>query len=243
MDPVIVVALVAAAVSLATSAASLYRQKQLAEQQRKSEKGLVCLRHDLDQRTAREDRERNEAEQLNLYREPLLFAAKELTHQIEYIRKGNYLDYLNGGDPHRSRIALLGTLYRLGTYWATVASLYGTVNLLRFEQNTATAHIAEILDETEGVFARDGDDYGGAALMVWREEQRAIAELMQRYAPEGRTVIGFATFVQRYDDDFAPWFQGWERDLTSPGVESSPRLQVLQTLTSRLIVELETDRT
>jgi hypothetical protein len=255
METGVVVALIAAVVALGTSLITVYNQralardqkdlaesqdassKAMAKSQQKASEKLELLRHELEAEGGREERERDAEEQLNLYREPLLYAAEDMSHRIRNIREMGLLGYLNSPDEHRQQMAMLGTLYRFGKYWGTVDSLYGTVNLLQFNRNPATKDVADLLDLIGSAFASDKPDYGGGTLMVWREEQRAIAELMQRDTG-GKTVIGFATFVRLYPSEFAPWFSAFERDLRLEGIEASPRLKALQTRVDRLVAEL-----
>jgi hypothetical protein len=238
----VVVALIAAVAGFVTSLVSLVRQRQIAEQQNQAEAALVRLRDELEERRGREARERDAAGQLTRYREPLLDASKDLFHRVRNIREMGFLGYLQAADEQRSRMALLGTLYRLGKYWGTVESLYGTVNLLAFERNPSTRAVADVLTRIGTAYAGDSPKYGGRDLMVWREEQKAIAELMQRGSPDDKLVIGFATFVERYDDELAPWFAQLEQGLRTPGIESSPRLGAVQEALRELVELLERDR-
>jgi hypothetical protein len=257
MDAEVVAALIAAAVAVVTSLVAIYQQralanhqeevarrqqestKELSERQQDSSEKLERLRDQLNAERDREKRERDAEEQLILYREPLLDAAKDLSHRIRNICKMGFLGYLNSADEHRKRMAMLGTLYRFGKYWGTVDSLYGTVNLLQFERNPATKDVADLLTQIGTTFASDSRTVGGRTLMVWREEQRAIAELMQRNAPGRKPVIGFATFVRQYSTEFAPWFTVFERDLLLEDIEASPRLAVLQATIDRLVEQLQ----
>lgn len=141
-----------------------------------------------------------------------------------------------------SKWQCLATLYRFGKYWGTVESLYGTVNLLLFERNASTKDVADLLNQIGGIFASDSPRVGGLKLMIWREEQRAIAELMQRNASGGKPVIGFATFVRQYSAEFAPWFAAFERDLLLEDIESSPRLATLHATIDRLVAHLDGTR-
>lgn len=249
MDVAIIVALIA----LLGTVASLGWQAWVSRQQREADQALAAsqheasaelerLRDELARQRQADEHERDAAGQLDLYREPLLAAAKDLHHRIRNIREQGFLGYLAAGESQHSRMALLGTFYRLGKYWGTVDSLYGSVDLLQFERNAATKDVAGLLDRIGTTFAGDGYDVGGRTLMVWREEQRAVAELMQRDAVRGRAVIGVASFVERYDRDFAVWFKGWDDGLRTSGIESSARLARLQELSAELMDRLQAER-
>lgn len=242
METPVVVALIAGVIALCTSVISVLQQRSTGARQERAEEALLQLRADLESRRDREARERDEAEQLARYREPLLHAAADLHHRLGNIRKHHFLAYLDADDPRRSRMAVLSTYFRLGRYWGTVESLYGTVNLLAFEQNPATREVAALLASVGRGFATDRPELGGRTLMVWREEQRAIAELMQRGASQDQPVIGFATFVDRFDRELAPWFAELDKGLRTKGIEASPRLAVVQTQLGKLIAQLSRDR-
>jgi hypothetical protein len=241
VDTPLLVALVAAVAGLLTSSVSLFAQRRTAERQGKTQLEVVRLGKELDRQREVETRERDTAEQLARFREPLLDASRDLLHRVRNVREMGFLGYLDAQAP-RSRIAMLGTLFRFAKYWGTVERLYGTVSLLALESNSSTKHIANLLTTVGSRFADDSAQSGGQLLMIWREEQRAIAELMQRDAPADKPVIGFATFTERYEQDFARWFVDFEAALHSDGVARSPRLELLQEDLSRLVAELTAGR-
>jgi hypothetical protein len=234
---------------LVTSTVTWRKERQISERQERltraheqTEIEIAVLQDQFETRRERERRQHDAEVQLNLHREPLLEAARDLAHRIRNIRERGFLDYLNSPDDHRREIAMLGTFYRLGKYWGTVERLYGTVNLLQFERNETTRDVAALLDKVGKDFASDRPEYGGRTLMIWREEQRAVAELMQSGSARGKTVIGFATFIRRYEADFAKWFMELGGHLRIVGVEESPRLEALQTTLEEFVKLLQTER-
>lgn len=228
------VALIAAVARLATSVWTLRRQER-------SSRELATLQHDLTNKAKAEERQVAAKEQLDKSREPLLAAAEDLRARLWNIRNGGFLVYLHSADEHRRRVALLSSLYRLGKYWAIVEGLYSTVNSLRFETEDETKEVAGLLKEIETVFAADYVD--GHRLMVWREEQRAIAELMRPNGTvEPLAVVGFASFVSGYPTRFETWFSRLEADLQRTGIEGSKRLQELERLLDQLVQKLEAGR-
>jgi hypothetical protein len=86
------------------------------------------------------------------------------------------------------------------------------------------------------------DDAYGQEFMVWREEQRAIGELvLDSTTGEGpRSLMGFASFVRRYEQDFAAWFAPLSADLHAENVERNARLAKLQSSLGDLVEELGT---
>jgi hypothetical protein len=78
--------------------------------------------------------------------------------------------------------------------------------------------------------------------MIWREEQRAIGELICHDAGQQRkNCIGYAEFVRSYDERFKGWMGGLADDLRAPGAAAEPRLAALQDLFSQLVRKLDED--
>jgi hypothetical protein len=138
---------------------------------------------------------------------------------------------------------MLGTLYRFGSYWSIVEQLAESVNQLRFENEDETKDVAKLLTEIKNTFVSDDPDHGGRSLMVWREEQRGIAELMRSGETSAAlATIGFATFVDIYASRLSGWFAELEAGLRSPGLGSHGRLGELQRLLDDLIHALKRGR-
>jgi hypothetical protein len=78
--------------------------------------------------------------------------------------------------------------------------------------------------------------------MLWREEQRAIGEMMRRDGDEPGC-ISFASFATSYEDRFSRWFATFAADLEDPSSPTFDRLSNLQRVTARLVRELDVDRT
>jgi cyclopropane fatty-acyl-phospholipid synthase-like methyltransferase len=78
--------------------------------------------------------------------------------------------------------------------------------------------------------------------MVWREEQRAIGELMIGDSREkgNLKMLSFASFVEQYDSTFARWLANFEADLRSPRAETSPRLESLEHQFEQLVKAIAT---
>ncbi|MCM3487568.1 hypothetical protein, partial [Kocuria rosea] len=216
MDIAVVVALIAAVVGVLTAVAGIIaavitsrRQSRTAQDvaklQDKSANDLARLQEQLKLQARQEERFYAALEQLNRYREPLLAAARDVGHRLKNIRKGSFFAYLHHTDERRRLLALRSTLYRLGRYWAVVESLYESVNELRFTTEEETQRVASLLGKIGGEFASDA--YLSPQFMVWREEQRGIADLMREQVKPGENgVMGFARFMDAYDTRMAPWF-------------------------------------
>ena len=77
-------------------------------------------------------------------------------------------------------------------------------------------------------------------LMMWREEQRAIGELMRVNSDPPRC-LSFDSFARQYDEHFSPWFATFAAQLDPASTPSSERLAELQRLLAGLVRELDVD--
>lgn len=252
MDIAVVVALIAAGVGVLTAVAGLItamitsgRQNRTArdmgQRQAEAAQELARLQEQLRAQTRQEERLHAAIEQLNRYREPLLVAAQDVRDRLRNIREGSFLVYLHHRDDRRRLLALRSTLYRLGRYWAVVDILYESVSELRFTTEEETKNVASLLMKISRTFASDA--HGTPQFMVWREEQRGVADLMrERPAPGDEGVIGFARFMDAYDTTMAPWFAELEQDLQADNASTCHKLEVLHGLFEDLTSQLKAGR-
>jgi hypothetical protein len=223
------------------------QQRNLADAQSRSQIELEKLKHELDQSAKIEERSSVAKIQLDRYREPLLAAANELGDRIDNIRNRSFLFYLTVQD-QRAETALQSTLYRFAQYFAYTEILYTNVSIMRFESDVDTKAVASLLRAIAGIFATDSLDWSEISnsprLMLWREEQRAIGELMWGTSKEGmRACAGYASFANDYDRRFAKWFVTFAEDLKAGDAVDSERLARLQEILAKLVIQLDEDRT
>ena len=198
-----------------------------------------------DSRQRRQEHRLAAREKLDRYREPLLAAADALGSRVNNIRRDAFLIYLDV--PERRRTALLGTLFRFAQLFGWTEILYGTYERLRFEQDASTKLVADALRDIGRLLAVDRVDRTDPAdatttrLMIWREEQRAIGELM-RIDSDPPRCLSFDSFTRRYDERFSVWFGAFAAQLDPMSTPSSERLTRLQRLLADLICELDVDR-
>jgi hypothetical protein len=114
------------------------------------------------------------------------------------------------------------------------------VSLLQFQEDNVTRPVAGTLRDIGKTFATDTHD--GGRFMMWREEQRAIAERMCTDETALRC-IGYATFVERYEGTFSRWFASFERDLEPPAARDSQRFGILQGKLALLASQLDQHET
>jgi len=141
-------------------------------------------------------------EKLDRYREPLLTAVDDLGSRINNIRNDGFLFYLHARG--RERTALLGTLFLFAQFFGWTEILYGSFDRLRFERDNSTKAVADVLRNIGRTLAvdrldkADPSDSMTTQLMIWREEQRAIGEIM-RAGDDPPGCMSFDSFAGEYD--------------------------------------------
>jgi hypothetical protein len=242
----VVVAIVGAALALRTNSKTQREQRALNEAQIAASKELERMRSEHERLVAAEKLRLEAANRLDLSREPLLTAARDLWHRLRNIREDEFLNYAKySGSAHREEMAKLSTAFRMARYWGVLEDLYGTTDLLAFERSEATKPVTDLVNSIGRTFASDSPEVGGQRLMMWREEQRAIGELMilTDMSDSAHRYLNFATFVERYNETFARWFSSFLDELVEDNAEDNPRLARLQELLEKLVATLETGRT
>lgn len=251
MDSAIITATFALAATVVASVITLVASLKTQRGQAKNNEELIHLKDRLESEKADRGRQLSAKAELDALREPLLLAAKDLQSRIYNIRKKNFSFYLRNEDDHRRDVALLGTLYRFASYWAIQECLYSRANLLHFESDPNTREVVEDVGRLARTFASASSE--GLNLVFWREEQRAVAELMveQDRTDLLPTFIGFATFRKRYcedlrketPEDLALWLGRFAQDLQVPTIAENLRLKDLDKNLDALVQKLEKGRT
>lgn len=197
-----------------------------------------------DWREKRQERRLAAREKLDKYRAPLLAAVDELGRRLNNIRNDDFLAYLNIDS--RRDTALLSTHFRFAQYLGWTEILYGYSHHLQFEADDVTAKVTRALGEVARILASDKfdrtdpNDFTSTQFLLWREEQRAIGELMREGGDEPRC-IGFNTFAMAYENRFSKWFASFESDLTNASAPESDRFQQLHRVVAELARELDVD--
>jgi hypothetical protein len=202
-----------------------------------------------DWREKRSERRLEARERLDKYRAPLMAAVDDLGSCIDYIRNNDFLGYLK---TDRRQTTHMTTLFRFAQYLGWTEIVYGHSDRLRFESDNATQKVNKLIRDISWALAYDGldrsneEDRTTTQLMLWRDEQRAIGELMRQDGGEP-SCIGFDSFVENFDRHFSKWFatfsgnllRGSSADGQPPGSE---RLRELQDFLAQLLKELDIDR-
>ncbi len=256
MDPTVAAAVITGAVAVAVAAwtaiwtsrmnkhltrISVESAEKVKEIEGRAALALEQYKSDRAREAAQDDRRTHAKAALDELRQPLMAAAYDLNSRIHNIRSKDFLLHYVGGGHVRADLALKTTLFRFSRYFGWVMLLERQVTHLRFETQEDTKAVALLLHNITACLSTDGldvDDDGDARLMLWREEQQAVGGLMQHGGPSP-SLIGYETFVERYDVDFAPWLDKFGTDLQRRATRGSERLRRLQRLLGELVGQLD----
>jgi hypothetical protein len=197
-----------------------------------------------DVRQARRRQHLAARERLDRYRAPLLAAVDDLGRRVNNIRTDGFLAYLEVQG--RRDIALKSTLFRLAQYLGWIEIIYGYSDRLRFESEKATSAVAVTIGDIGWILSADEfdrtdeRDFTSSQLMLWREEQRAIGELMRQEGDEPRC-RGFDSFAANYEDHFATWFDKFASQLEAKPAYRANRFAELHRVLERLVRQLDVD--
>lgn len=215
MDAAIVIALIALAGSLLSTAASVFGAPVF--QARREAKKVLAT-----------------------YREPLLASAYELQARLHNILGNNFVeDYVVGNKAGRQDEALTSTLYVFGQFFAWREIIRREVQFLRFGRDEETREVARLLRDISETFL---DDDLGPAFMIWRVEQRGLGERMITSLNGTPSCIGYAAFVDQRPE-MAAWLDRLEQDVKAARPEDRQRLTRVQHLLVDLVRMLDDDRT
>ena len=184
------------------------------------------------------------------YSEPLARAAFDLQSRLYNILRMNFLQAFYS----RQQYAETSTLWLIGQYLAWVEILRREVQVLDVGDSRQTAELQKCLFAVTDAFASDAGDQ---RFMVFRQDQRAIGEIMvvSREVSEVKRsdCMGYAQFTEALSKkEISRWFERLRRDLESLATEAkrlgsqrflqSPRLILLQRALIDLVDLLDGDR-
>ena len=171
-----------------------------------------------------EERRLAARERLDAYRAPLLSAVDDLGRRINNVRNDSFLAYSEVES--RRELAKVSFAFRVAQYFGWVEIIYGYADRLRFENDETTKKVAATIGDIGWIFSFDEydrvdqDDFTSSQLMLWREQQRAVGELMVRDG-EKEAGLGFASFAVNYDRLFRRWLDDFAAQAMNPGAATS----------------------
>jgi hypothetical protein len=201
---------------------------------------LARLNHDLDaevhRRTALIDRDLRAEEVLTRYREPLAAAAFDLQSRLYNILRLDFFRKVRNNQALAEE-ALRTTLFRLAQYFGWTEILRRDIQFLSFPEAEETRSVAQLQSKISRCFLSDGY---GRALMIWRDEQRAIGERMIVEEYGNVLCMGYANFRELCDVTFAAWCERLRTELHDEAGRA--RLREAQHLLCELVEALDTNR-
>jgi hypothetical protein len=211
----------------------------VAIRQSRMDERLTRVKHELDVELGRQaallERDLRAEDVLKRYREPLAAAAFDLQSRLFNILQMDFFGKF--GDHERSEEALRTTLFRLGQYFGWTEILRRDIQFLSFPEAEETRRVAHLQSEVAKAFL--SDTYG-PALMIWKDEQRAIGERMIVEEYGNVLCMGYATFSDRCDELFAPWLGRLRAEL--PNDAPAARLRDVQHRLCDLVETLDSHR-
>lgn len=174
---------------------------------------------ELHRRTALLDRELRAEEVLTRYRQPLAAAAFDLQARLYNVLRLDFLGEFGGHDA-RAEEAMRTTLFRIAQYFGWSEILRRDVQFLSFADDRESREVAAAQARISERFL---DNDATHAMMIWRDEQRAIGERM--IVEEHGTVLcmGYARFAGCCDTLFGPWLERLRRELGDSSAQARLR--------------------
>ena len=215
VDPALVIALIALAGSIFSTAATVFGAPVL---QARREARAVLEKH----------------------RDPLLAAAYELQARLHNILRNDFIEeYVLGNKARKQEAALESTLYVFAQFFGWREIIRREIQFLRFLKDEETREVGQLLRRIGEAFLTDEF---GRQFMVWRVEQRGLGERMIETSDGKPTCMGYASFIERRGT-MGEWLDPLERDLRSIDDGGRARLTRLQHLLLDLVEKLDEDRT
>lgn len=129
------------------------------------------------------------------------------------------------------------TLFRLAQYFGWSEILRRDIQFLAFPEDEATRRVAELQSQITACFL--SHSYG-TAMMIWRDEQRAIGERMIVEEHNRVLCMGYASFRERCEEVFGAWARRMPADLEDETAQT--RLREVQHRLCELVETLDQRR-
>lgn len=218
MTPGLIIALISAAVALASAGIALWGQTRTTRLAAK----LENLRRD--------EQRRFEAEQTAArYREPLVRAAYDLQSRLYNILEQDLLAvYYDEGDERERSYVVDNTSFLVAQCFAWTEIVRRDVQYIDLGQDEQTRRLARLQDEIYSLFQTD--DFS-RPFRVFAGEQRAIGERMIRAGPRGLECLGYAEYLDHVtegSDRLIEALRSDVRGLSADLSQARPRLVAVQ---------------
>lgn len=89
-------------------------------------------------------------------------------------------------------------------------------------------------------YDRSGPGWESARFMIWREEQRAMADVATYQEADGTaSLVRYTTFVDRLSGGSSTWFGTFVGDMETGDKSTSNRMREVEQLLGRLVKQLD----
>jgi hypothetical protein len=164
------------------------------------------------------------------FREPLGRAAYDLQSRIYNIIKSDFLNaYLENGDERTKKYAIKNTLFVIAQYFARTELVRQEIQFIDLGADEDTRKLSELQDSIYSIWQTNA--YGDPLFRVFAGEQRAIGERLIRECARGPECMGYASFLDFYQEHPDPLLTAVEADVAALGTNlprALPRLIALQ---------------
>ncbi len=231
METDLVVALVSAAVALASVGVTFWGQARTTRVESELERLSLAeqRRYDAERTTAR-------------YREPLARAAYDLQSRLYNILRQDFLSvFYDQGDSRERSYATDNTAFLLAQYFAWTEIVRRELQYINLGQDEQTRRLAQLQDDIYSLF---GTDRFSRLLRVFAGEQRAIGERMIQTGANGRECMGYAAYLDQVaqgGDRLTDALRDDVRALSTHLPAARPRLVALQYALIDLLAFLDPD--
>ncbi len=218
MTPELVIALISAAVAIASAALAIWGQTKAAR-----------IAADLENFRRSEERRHEQEKAVARYREPLGRAAYDLQSRLYNILELRFIRkyYDNGTDRERSYV-VNNTVFLAAQYFAWTEIIRREIQFLDLGTDEKTRELAGLQDN---IYTLWQNDKMGPLFRVFAGEQRAIGECMIRGGPTGDRCIGYGAFLnqdEKRKDQLLDALKADVRSFSTHLDEARPRLIALQ---------------
>jgi len=217
METAIWVALISAAVALASAIFTLWGQVKLKR-----------LSSEIDNLQQLERERRDAAKVARRYHEPLARSAYDLQSRLYNMLAKNFTGrYLDNGDDRERAYAINNTVFLIAQYFAWTEIIRIAIQFVDLGSDEQTRQFARLQDR---IFALFTTDQFPRQFRIFAGEQRALGERMIRATESGPECIGYGTFIERIGaGSVDPIAEYITKDVQSLGLEAArPRLTEVQ---------------
>jgi hypothetical protein len=218
MNVELVVALISAAVALASAGLAIWGQTTSAR-----------LAAELQNLRAADDRRHEREKAVSRYREPLARAAYDLQSRLYNILKLGLIQRFHDDGTDRERSYVLNSsIFLFAQYFAWTEIIRRDIQYIDLGIDAETARLARLQDN---IYSLWQTDKLGPIFRVFAGEQRAIGERMIRDASRGPECIGYVAFLElnrKNEDDLLTALKEDVGNYSKNAAQSRPRLIALQ---------------